>query len=173
MNKPPSEVEALVARLTSANGRDEDMAETLTAIVAEKNRRYSMRYLRTPYADRLVLLPQCLRSTEHCQATEHSSDYVCARCRACRVDEILTIAGSLGYKGVRLLKGGSAVMRVIEETRPKALLAVCCPIEAVMGVVVCERLGVPAFCVPLLRAGCSDTDVDMNDLRSVMEAIVT
>ena len=46
-------------------------------------------------------------------------------------------------------------------------------LSAVMGVVVCERVGVPAFCVPLLRAGCSDTDVDLDDVRSALEAIVT
>ena len=39
-----------------------------------------------------------------------------------------------------------------------------------MGILACERAGVPAFCVPLLRAGCSDTDVDLDDLMSIMEA---
>lgn len=173
MSKSPSEIEGLVAQLAGEGEDGEDMAETLASVVARKNRQNSTRYLRTPYADRLVLLPQCLRSTEHCQAEERNSEYVCAQCGACKVAEIARIAEELGYREVRVLKGGSAVLRVVQETSPKALVAVCCPIEAVMGVVVCERLGVPAFCVPLLRAGCSDTDVNLDDLRSALEAILT
>jgi hypothetical protein len=173
MSQSSSEIESLVGRLAGEDGQGEDMAEALAAVVARKNRQNSVRYLRTPYADRLVLLPQCLRSTEGCQAEERNSEYVCARCGACKVAQVTAEAEALGYMAVRVLKGGSAVLRVVQEARPKALLAVCCPIEAVMGVVVCERIGVPAFCVPLLRAGCSDTDVDLNDLRSALEAIVT
>jgi hypothetical protein len=173
MSESPSEIEALVASLAGEGGQSDDMAEALASVVARKNRQNSTRYLRTPYAERLVLLPQCLRSTEKCRAEEHSSEYVCVGCGACKVAEIVKMAEALGYLGVRILKGGSAVMRVIQEAKPKALLAICCPIEAVMGVVVCERLGVPAFCVPLLRAGCSDTDVDLDDVRSALEAIVT
>ena len=173
MNEPKSDIESLVERLSRDNAQDDEMADVLASIVAKKNRQNSNRYLATPYSERLVLLPQCLRSTANCQAEERSSEYVCAHCGACKVDAIIKRAEELGYRAVRVLKGGSAVMQVIQEARPKALLAVCCPIEAVMGVVVCERVGVPAFCVPLLRAGCSDTDVDLDDVRSALEAIVT
>jgi hypothetical protein len=173
MSKPPSEIESLVVRLAGKDGQGEDMTDALVAIVATKNRQNATRYLRTPYADRIVLLPQCLRSTERCRAEEHNSEYLCARCGACKVAGVVKEAEALGYKAVRVLKGGSAVMRVVQESGAKALLAVCCPIEAVMGSVVCERLGVTAFCVPLLRAGCSDTDFDLDDLRSALEAIAT
>jgi len=170
MSQPTSDIESLVERLSKDDAQDGDMADALVAIVARKNRQNFHSYLRTPYSERLVLLPQCLRSSAHCQAEDRGNEYVCRRCGACKVAEIVAHVEQLGYASVRILKGGSAVMDVITHTQAKALLAVCCPIEAVMGVLVCERVGVPAFCVPLLRAGCADTDVDMNDLKSALEA---
>lgn len=172
MSQPTSDIESLVERLSKDAAQDGDMADALATVVARKNRQNVYPYLRTPYSERLVLLPQCLRSTAHCQAEERNSEYVCQRCGACKVADIIAHAERLGYAGMRILKGGSAVMGVITQTEPKALLAVCCPIEAVMGVLVCERAGVPAFCVPLLRAGCSDTDVDLDDVKSALEAIL-
>jgi hypothetical protein len=165
-------LEAIIARLGGSDEEGQETVELLAAAALKKNRENALAYLRTPYAGRAVFVPQCLRSTDACQADEHGNEFLCARCGACKIAEIARRAEELGYIGVRILKGGSTLVKFVKETKPKAVLGVSCSMEGVMGIIACARAGVPAFCVPLVRAGCSDTDVDLGDVLAAMEAIL-
>lgn len=173
MSRFASDIKSLFESLEGNEGPRGDMGEVMTALVFRKNRATAYRFLCTPRSQRTVLVPQCLRSTSACRAEERDSEYICKGCGACKIAEISRRARELGYIGVRVLKGGSALVRLIGQTRPKAVLGISCCMEGVMGILACERAGIPAFCVPLLRAGCSDTDVDMDDVRCVMETVLT
>jgi len=153
-------------------GHDDEAAQDLAAIVFQKNRENALRFLRTPYARRIVFVPQCLRSTSACQAEQRDGEYLCKNCGACKIPHIARRASELGYITTRILKGGSALPRLIRETSPQAVLGVSCVMEGVIGILLCERVGVPAFCVPLLRTGCSDTDVDLKDVMAALEAVL-
>lgn len=170
MSPSASDLEGLLKGLHDNDGQGDETEEALMTLVFRKNRENAFRFLRTPYSQRLVCLPQCLRSTAACQAEERHGEYICKRCGACKIVAIAQRARELGYIGTRVLKGGSILLRVVRETKPKAVLGISCSIEGVTGILACERVGVPAFCVPLLRSGCSDTDVDLNDVRSALEA---
>ena len=115
-----------------------------------------------PYARRLLLLPHCLRRTGRCQAREAGYQYFCADCDACPIGPIRRKAIDLGYLGVHVLKGGRAIIRLIEEQHPGAVLGVACQAEGVAGIEVCERMGVPVAFLPLSKDGCADTEVDLN-----------
>lgn len=143
--------------------------ELCTAIVSRKNKERALEFSRTDYSERLVLLPQCLRSTEKCAADERSAEYFCKKCRSCKIADIMDRVDELGYMGARILKGGSAVSRLLEELRPKAALGVACSFEGALGMLECERRGVIVQFVPLLRDGCADTDVDLGEVLDVME----
>jgi len=172
MSPSSSDIECLLARARAGDGREGGIAETLASFVFRKNRENALRFLTTPFSQRMVLVPQCLRSTAACQAEESGNEYLCRRCGACKVARIAQRAQDLGYLGTKILKGGSALVRLVGETQAKAVLGVCCCIEGVLGILACERAGVPAFCVPLLRSGCADTDVDLADVSSALEAMV-
>ena len=172
MSRVPSDVEGLLESLGGGEASGGTFPDALTAMVLAKNRQNASRFVATPFSERLVLLPQCLRSTEACQAEERGYEYLCQGCGACKIAEIVRRAEELGYLGVRILKGGSALVSLVSEVRPRAVLGVCCSIEGAMGILACERVGVVAFCVPLLRAGCSDTDVDLADVMSALEAVL-
>jgi len=173
MTESPSELEVLLEGAQDEDGSIDGMAEELTSTVLKKNRQVALRYLCTRFSERMVLLPQCLRSTKACQAEERDGEYFCAGCGACKIAAIVGRARELGYMSVKILKGGSALARMVRQAGPKAVLGVACPMEGVMGILACQRLGVPAFCVPLLRDGCADTDVDLKDVMSVMEAALS
>ncbi len=173
MSQSTSDLELLLAGLRGDDKEEGGLSEILAALILKKNRENTFRFLITPYAERVVLLPQCLRSTTACQAEERDGEYICKGCGACKIAEITRRANELGYLGTRVLKGGSAIPRLIKETQAKAVLGIACPIEGALGIMVCEHAGVPVFCVPLLRAGCADTDVDLDDVRSALEAMAS
>ena len=150
-------------------GGEGSFAEVCRAIALRKNKENALAFARTDYGQRLVLLPQCLRSSARCRAEEHQAEYRCAGCGACKIAAIVRRAGELGYLGVRILKGGSAVSRLIGELRPRAVLGVACDFEGALGILECERQGVAVQFVPLLSDGCADTDVELEEVLEVME----
>jgi len=172
MSRPASDVQFLLENLEASDRETDDASELLAAAVLRKNRANTLRFLRTPYSGRAVFVPQCLRATSVCRARERGNEYVCMKCGACKIAFIARRADELGYISVRILKGGSALSQFVAEVKPKAVLGIACPVEGVLGILACERAGVPAFCVPLLKAGCCDTDVDLDDVASALEAIL-
>jgi hypothetical protein len=172
-NRKSTDLQVLLGSLSGDETEGCTLNEHSAELILRKNRENTPAFQRTPYADRLILVPQCLRSTEKCQATEYSNEYICAGCGACKVALIVRRAGELGYAGVRILKGGSAVSRLLRELKPKAVLGIACSTEGIMGMIWSERAGLPVLCVPLSKDGCSDTDVALSEVMSVMESCST
>ena len=163
-----------IARLMSLMGgkldvEDVDFPALCQDLIVRKNAEHAAAYAAVPYSRRLVFLPQCIRCTEKCRAHEKGAEHVCAECGACKAGDIVRRGGELGYLGVRILKGGSAVARVVDELRPGAVLGVACHFEGALGILECERLGIPVQCVPLLRDGCADTDVELAKVLEFMD----
>ena len=144
------------------------LTDLCEAVTAGKNEQHAERYARTPYTARIVLVPQCLRATGRCKAVEQAAEYVCKKCRACKIADILDEAERLGFMGVKILKGGAAVTRLLEELRPGAVLGVACSFEGTLGVLECERKGAAVQFVPLARDGCADTDVVLDTVLEAM-----
>ena len=121
------------------------------------------------YEDKVILLPQCLRSLE-CPAKMSSFDGIkCAECGKCKVVEIKKKAEELGYKKTFIITGGSFIKRIIQKHKPKAVLGVACPYEAYWGMLELERKGIPSQSVLLLKEGCVETDVDLDEVYEKME----
>ncbi len=145
------------------------LTELYPAITSRKNKKYALAFSRSEFHVRLVLVSQCLRSTEKCEAEQRGALYVCKGCGACKIAAIIERAEELGYMGVKILKGGSAVTRILEELKPRAVLGVACSFEGALGMLECERLGVTVQFVSLLRDGCADTDVVLDEVFKAME----
>ena len=68
-----------------------------------------------PFKDRIVVVPQCLRSLE-CPASFHSVEGAkCIKCGKCKVFKITQKAEELGYKGTYIAPGGGFVKRIIKK----------------------------------------------------------
>ncbi|MDR2754884.1 MAG: polyprenyl synthetase family protein [Planctomycetaceae bacterium] len=125
------------------------------------SRTWRNQVLSIPFGRRLLLLPHCMRSAEHCPAKYDSSGLCCEFCGACELGHLKTLATSLGYH-VMIAEGSPIVMQWILNGKVDAILGVGClrSLERVF-----EKLqltGIPAMAVPLHTSNCRDsvTDID-------------
>ncbi len=141
--------------------------ELFQLYVETKNRSLVKNFASTPYNERVLLLPQCLRSKE-CPAELGKYGYECQECGRCSVAEIKHVTKNLGYKGTFILPGGSIAKKILLELKPKASLGVACFKELVLGSYLCERLGIIGQGVALIRDGCINTLVDCKALTETL-----
>lgn len=156
-----SEVERL---LNSADVSEQDL---LRLYVLSKNSANRELFALTPYKDRVLLLPQCLRASG-CQAPLDEEGYHCLGCGRCLIKEVKAEAEELGYK-VFVLAGGSMVEKVFNKVKPKACLGVACLKEIVLGGIISEKKNVVAYAVPLTKDGCLNTSVDLLRLKTIIK----
>ena len=114
-----------------------------------------------PYGRRLLLLPQCLRDQERCEAEIDDFGLVCARCGACPIHHFQTEAERLGYV-VLVAEGTAVVTSLIESGKIDAIVGVSClaVLEKVFPYM--DAGAIPGIAIPLLRDGCADTSVELD-----------
>ncbi len=122
-----------------------------------------------PFNQRVVFVPHCMRNSEKCKAKEAGSYYLCAECNQCKVADISRKTRELGYQGLYLLKGGRTIEKIFSEAKPRAVVGIACFYEGKQGIEEAEKNGAAVQCVPLTRDGCANTDVDIEDVLSVLE----
>ena len=145
--------------------------ELFQLYVEAKNRSLIESFAATPYNERIVLLPQCLRAKD-CPAEIGEYGYECQQCGRCSVAKIMQLTKDLGYKGVFIMPGGSLAKKVLVELKPKASLGVACYKELVMGSYLCEKVGVIGQGIELLKDGCINTIVNMKALKEALHVTV-
>jgi len=126
---------------------------------------YMKRFAETPFAERAVFLPQCLRNQD-CPATMDAEGLHCKSCGKCEVCKYKKEAEKLGYR-VFIAPGGTMVKRMIKKYRPKAVLGVGCENEIQMGGEMAVKHGVIPQVIPLARSGCVNTLVDWDEVRRI------
>ena len=119
-------------------------------------------------AQRVLLLPHCLRRADTCQGTYTKQGLECHECNPdCPANQLRQTAIRLGYKGICIAPGGRLAIKYVEENRPLAIVAVACQKELQEGIHgVSELVGngqqmIPIVVVPLSKDGCVDTEVDI------------
>ena len=142
--------------------------ELFQLYVETKNRSMIQSYASTPYTERVLLLPQCLRAKD-CPAELGEYGYECQQCGRCSIAKIVQQTKDLGYKGAFIMPGGSIAKKILLELKPKASIGVACFKELVMGSFLCEKIGVIGQGVALLRDGCINTIVDMKTLKETLD----
>jgi len=149
-----------------------DEKELFQLYVKTKNTASKEKFSAIPYSERILLLPQCLRSRE-CPAELKEYGYECQGCGKCKLEEVIHMAKKLGYKDAFILPGGSIVPKIIAKVRPKACLGVGCLKELVLGSLACEKFGIIAQGVALLRDGCVETLVNWKSLNDALHLSLT
>ena len=149
-----------------------DEKQLLQLYVDTKNNASKGKFATAPYSERILILPQCLRSRS-CPAELKELGYECMECGKCGIPEIIHQAEKLGYKDVFIIPGGSVVTKILNKEKPKACLGVSCLKELVLGSFVCEKLGVAAQGIALLRDGCVETAVNWKKVNNVLRLNLT
>ena len=165
--KAKRELNPLIGMMAAAAGA-EDYELFAKEFAARKNEALSEAFAKVPFEKRILLLPQCLRSSAGCLAVEKGVAYECASCGACRIADIIVEAEKLSYMGVYILKGGRAVAQLIKDLKPEAIAGVACSYEGIIGILECERQKLPVQFIPLTKDGCVDTEVDMESIRGLL-----
>jgi len=141
-------------------------SDLLRLYVLSKNEVNKSAFALTPYAERVLLLPQCLRASG-CQAPLDATGYHCVSCGRCIIKEVKEEAEALGYR-VFILPGGSMVEKIFDLTKPRACLGVACLKELDLGCLVSERKNIIPYAVPLTKEGCLNTAVDIDELKEAV-----
>lgn len=130
-----------------------------------QNSRLGRKLAEVPYSERLVLLPQCLRSNQ-CKAPRGKFGLLeCQGCRQkredgleCPIPTMVEIAYEIGYGGVYVFTGGSGIVSFLKEIGlPGAVLGVACEPEIIEGRKKMDELGIPNQVEYLVEAGCAET----------------
>jgi len=154
---PLDEIHAHAAQVVEQAGLDARYGKFAAVLVS--NAIWGEVVAAVPYGRRLLLLPQCLRDQERCQAEIDDFGLVCARCGACPIHAFQAEAERLGYV-VLVAEGTAVVTSLIESGKIDAIVGVSClsVLERVFPYM--EAGAIPGIAVPLLRDGCADTSVE-------------
>ncbi|MBN1941442.1 MAG: DUF116 domain-containing protein [Candidatus Diapherotrites archaeon] len=125
----------------------------------------------TPYPQRILFLPHCMKNSEKCRAKYTEKGLECLDCGQCQISELKKNALDLGYNGVYVTPGGSMVQKIIEQKKPKAVLGVCCYEEANIAFDRLRGTGIAPQAVLLMRDGCKDTIVNTEEVKEKMQMI--
>lgn len=152
-------------RMAAKMGIDEN--KVLELYVVAKNNVGRERFNRLPYSERILLLPQCLRSRD-CPAKPGEYGYKCIDCGRCSLGHLIGEVEALGYRKAMIISGGSIVPKTFAKLKPKGCLGVGCLKELVMGSFICEKFGVAGQGLPLLKDGCLETNLDWGMLKNML-----
>ncbi|MCK4246981.1 MAG: DUF116 domain-containing protein [Methanomicrobia archaeon] len=120
-------------------------------------------FKKIPPKERVIVLPQCLRSIK-CPAKLSSVNGIeCVKCGSCYIKEFKEKTEALGYR-IFILPGGTFVKRVLEGARPKAVLGIACFNDLFEGIRICEKVRIPVQGVLLKTTGCVETLVDWDEV---------
>lgn len=128
-----------------------------------------------PPGERVLLLPHCLRPSATCPGRLSRQGFQCPPdcAERCPIKTLREEALRLGYKGVCIAPGGALALRFVQETHPRAVVAIACAKELQQGEEAVASLGPerPSLAVvPLSRDGCVDTEVNLDQALAVLRA---
>jgi hypothetical protein len=166
--KPGEMILVNLERIAAKTGIEEE--KLIELYITVKNAAHKQKFVSTPYTNRVLLLPQCLRS-KNCSAELGAYGYSCSRCGKCTIKKILEEAEDLGYQGTYILSGGRLVEKIFRKLMPKACVGVGCINELLLGSFVAEKFNVVGQAVKLKRDGCVNSDVDWNSVRDTLHLI--
>ncbi len=117
-----------------------------------------------PYDRRILLLPQCLSSSNSCKAETDEFGLLCSECGACSIGGILHEAEELGYTTL-VAEGTTIATKLIENCTADAIIGVGCMDSLKESFSLMNKYAIPGFGIPLLTNGCKDTKVDLGWVR--------
>lgn len=147
-------------------GIEEDIVSNM--MIDLINMRYRDQYVKTPYDDRMVFLPQCLRHPK-CPAPMSEEGIMCISCGRCGIGAIKEEANQLGTR-LFIAPGSSLIKRMIKRYKPKAILGIGCSMEVKEGTELISAIGMPVQGIKLLNDGCVNTRLDIVSLMEMIKA---
>ena len=152
-----SELRAHSAAILDAAAAEEKYRKFVAVLVSNESWRPTVAAV--PFSRRLLLLPKCLRLEKECRGSIDEFGLLCAGCGRCPINDFKAEAERLGY-AVLVAEGAAIVMALIRSRNIEAVVGVSClsALEAIYPLM--ESAAIPGIAIPLLRSGCTNTEVD-------------
>jgi hypothetical protein len=115
----------------------------------------------------LLLVPHCLQ-WDRCPHKLDSYSRGCKRCGACQLGELLALKEEYGIE-LALATGGTLARKVIDETRPRCVVAVACERDLIGGIMETRPLAVWGVLNQRPHGPCFNTRVDLAQIRKAIE----
>ena len=135
-------------------------------LVEMENKLYKKAFLGVPHEKRAVFLPHCLRHPQ-CPAKLSPEGIQCVNCGKCGIGEIKKEVEKRRIH-VFIVPGSSFIKRMIRKYKPDAVVGVGCPMEVKEGMEMMAQIELPAQAVVLLRDGCMNTRVNVEELMQTI-----
>jgi geranylgeranyl diphosphate synthase, type II len=112
-----------------------------------------------PFKRRILLLPQCLKNSQSCEADIDEFGLICQSCGNCSVQSFTDEAEKLGYV-VLVTEGTTLTSKLIESGKIDGVIGVGCMDVLQKMFKTVQKHAVPGIGIPLLGNGCKDTVAD-------------
>ncbi len=142
-----------------------DDREVVSFSIRLHNQLNRERFSRLAMEDRMIFLPQCLRSIE-CPSNLSTEGLVCKRCMRCDIGRSIDELEGHGCR-VCVVPGSTFVKRLVKKYRPKGIVGVGCLMEVKEGLEMTDRMDLPAMGVVTTKDGCIETTLDWPTLIEV------
>lgn len=123
-------------------------------------------FSKTPVSDRIIFIPQCLRSRECPAHLTPDEGLKCVSCGRCMLGTVIPILKNAGYK-VYIIPGSTFIKRMVKEHKPKAMIGVGCLMEVKEGLELGKKIHLTTIGVVTSLDGCVETTMDYNKLLDV------
>lgn len=121
----------------------------------------------TPFDRRILLLPQCLKSSTACQGEYDALGLLCAECGKCAIHAVQHEAERFGY-AVLVAEGTTAATALLTRGDADAIIGVGCLHALEQSFAPLTANAIPSLAVPLLRNECTDTVTDLDWLFELL-----
>ena len=112
--------------------------------------------------NKILILPHCLRDLK-CPAKLGANGIECVFCKKCPLGDIIKTAKENNYK-VYIVPGSTFLKRILKENKPDGVFGVACYRDLFYGMNYLSRKGVATQGQALLKDGCINTMVDVEEL---------
>lgn len=114
----------------------------------------------------LILLPHCLQISD-CEIRLTHNIYNCKRCGKCEIKDLIEITEAFKLN-LSVATGGTLARKIVQETRPEAIIAVACERDLSSGLM--DTYPLPVLGIPNERpfGPCFNTRVDLDKVKEAI-----
>lgn len=121
---------------------------------------------------RAILIPHCARAymDRRCMADFHPEipSFECKSCTDdCAARKASEVGKAMGYD-VYIIPGGSCAEKILREKNYQGVVGVACGEELKLAVGLLKKMGIPGQGVFLTKNGCSNTNLNLEQLKVVL-----
>jgi hypothetical protein len=139
--------------------------------INEYNRFYVKKFIAISVSERIVFVPHCMRSNNHCCAIEKNGYYICMECGNCNINYINILLKKLHYndEALYILKGSTVIKDIIIKKKPKAIIGIACLYEGYQAFKRFKKNNLIIQFIPLLKDGCNSTETNLLEVARILQ----